>query len=147
MSYSFGNCYLKVNKKHVLEENKRKFIINVKDLNDLLIVNVDNCLFKNSKNFASEIRCDNLVIKQSTHEAYFVELKGCDFDHALEQLKNSIKIIDEPSNGFINQKFKKKFAYIVLSRTPSILPQNKIASFRAKKIDLRSANNEIEISI
>lgn len=52
-------------------------------------VQVDGCAITNGA------RCDNLLTSSDEHSEYFVELKGIDVGHALEQLVASILAIGE----------------------------------------------------
>lgn len=153
MKYNFIEKSLvkPINKKHVLKEkkinsSKSKFIINVSDKDDLIIIDLEVLFDSNSKIISkSNVRCDYLVIQKSSHTPHFIELKGCDINHALEQIENSVDVINDTSNSFIHKKFDKKYAYIILSRTPKVLPQAKIASLRKhKNISVEHANYEIE---
>lgn len=52
-------------------------------------VQVDGCAITNGA------RCDNLLTSSDEHSEYFVELKGVDVKHALEQLEASIAAIGQ----------------------------------------------------
>lgn len=100
------------NKIIVVEENGRKFKIN--NNNNGIFVNkvkVDGCYQKNGK------KCDYLfeIMSPSSKNilsVYYVELKGCKLDVALEQLISTI------NNCNSIHKDIPKNAVAVLSRTP-----------------------------
>lgn len=120
-----------------LEKNKRKCVFINPDKHILKKITVDGCqIIDNAK-------CDYLVIDHLQNE-YFVELKGKDLPHAVEQLEESIKQL---SNTNINSK---KFALIVASRHPSndTTIQRAKAVFKKKyKIDLISKNTLMKVEI
>lgn len=88
-----------------VEEKKSKLIFQNTSNTSHEIVKVDGCVIKTG------IRCDFLVISEPNFEI-FVELKGSDVNHAIEQLKASIEQLS------INPKNHKKTCYIVSSRCP-----------------------------
>ena len=45
---------------------------------------VDGCAIKTGQ------KCDDLLISQDEHEEHFVELKGVDIMHAIDQLEQTI---------------------------------------------------------
>ena len=127
--YDFGECGAKVNdRKIVVKENKRKFIIDNPNNLTILKVKVDDCLDIPGK------KCDWLLITLNEQAAHFVELKGNKVEYALLQLENAIKVISKPAQGFIKRKFSKIFAYAILSHCPidSTEIQNKKIDFRRK---------------
>ncbi len=68
-------------------------------------IRVDDCAIKDG------VRCDWLVIAQDGKE-HFIELKGRDVRHAIEQLKASIpKLSADPKNS-------PKCSYIICTRCP-----------------------------
>lgn len=95
-----------------VEENSRKFRIN--NDNSLYInkVKVDGCYQTNGK------KCDYLFeimspsSKNVLSQIYYVELKGCKLDDALEQLISTINSCDSIHRDI------PKTAVAVLSRTP-----------------------------
>jgi hypothetical protein len=125
--YHFGSCgSLTQDKKIVCKENTRKFTgLNQKG-KKILKVQVDHCLEIQGK------RCDWLLIDIGDYIAHFIELKGCEVKQALLQLKNSIMKISNPQNGYIEQEFNYKNAYIIPSRT-----QISKAGIQNAKIDFK----------
>ena len=80
MSIFKPNCTIETTDKIlVLEENKRKCIFSNPENLNLIKIIVDGC------QITEGTRCDFLVLDQQKNE-YFVELKGKDIPHAIEQL-------------------------------------------------------------
>ena len=71
------------------EENKRKIIFLNPSNHRYKKVKVDGCAIKTGQ------KCDDLLISQDEHEEHFVELKGVDIMHAIDQLEQSILKIGE----------------------------------------------------
>lgn len=120
----------------VLEENKRKCVFSNPDSQALLKVIIDGCQITEGK------RCDFLVLDSQNNE-YFVELKGKDIPHAIEQLESTIKQLSSEAKT-------QKTAIIVASRYPSndTSMQRAKALFKKKyKVDLIAKNIKLEIQI
>lgn len=120
----------------VLEENKRKCIFSNPHNNVLTKVKVDGC------QITEGVKCDYLVLDHLENE-YFIELKGKDIPHAIEQLESTIKQLS-------NTKSIQKTAIIVTSRYPSndTSMQRAKALFKKKyKVDLISKNVKMEVAI
>ncbi len=115
-----------------LKENKSEFIINSSSPKDMLILDIDKCEF-NTKELATEERCDYLVINTKTNKAYFIELKGKHLNKAVDQLDNTIKIICDINNGYIKKPFAERYAYVVATATPVITTSLQIKEKRFKK--------------
>ena len=108
---TFGECETRVKfPKIVLTENKRCFVLVNPSLKIFRKIKVDGCAIKDG------VRCDYLIIGSDPIE-YFIELKGCDIDHALEQLETSIRKI-----GSKDSKIRRN-SYIVCSRVPRETPR------------------------
>ena len=71
------------------EENKRKIIFLNPSNHRYKKVKVDGCAIKTGQ------KCDDLLISQDEHEEHFVELKGVDIMHAIDQLEQTILKIGE----------------------------------------------------
>ena len=75
------------------EENKRKIIFLNPSNHRYKKVKVDGCAIKTGQ------KCDDLLISQDEHEEHFVELKGVDIMHTIDQLEQTIlKIGDFDDN-------------------------------------------------
>jgi hypothetical protein len=70
-----------------VEENKRKYIAHNQSENVVCLIRVDNCLIKDG------IKCDFLLLNISKAKSYFIELKGSDLIHALEQINRTIDVL------------------------------------------------------
>lgn len=127
--FNFGPCLLENTKSRiiVLHEKKCKLTINNTNQQALLKVQVDGCLvFPGSK-------CDWLIVIEETNVAFFVELKGHDIDHGLDQLCNSIQNIENRSNGFICNNFSEKKCLLIVFRSPKSSPEIQKAAILFKK--------------
>lgn len=71
------------------EENKRKIIFQNPQRLPYKCVDVDGCTIRNG------IRCDKLLLSADEHEERYVELKGTDVMHAIDQLEETIKRLGE----------------------------------------------------
>jgi hypothetical protein len=99
MRFNFGECGESVqDEKIVLEEKRRKFVGLNAGRKEILKVTVDNCLSIQGR------RCDWLLIDLAGNTGHFIELKGCDLEHAFSQLINTITIVSNTRSGFIRQK-------------------------------------------
>lgn len=121
----------------VVKENKCKCVFSNPNQHLLTKIKVDGCQITDG------IRCDYLILDHC-HNEYFVELKGKDLPHAVEQLEASIQQLSAP-----NHTIKKK-AIIVSSRNPSndTSVQRAKAMFKKKyEVELIPKNIQIEITI
>ncbi|MCM1720885.1 hypothetical protein [Bacteroides ovatus] len=121
----------------VVKENKCKCVFSNPNQHLLTKIKVDGCQITDG------IRCDYLILDHC-HNEYFVELKGKDLPHAVEQLEASIQQLSAP-----NHTIKKK-AIIVSSRNPSndTSVQRAKAMFKKKYgVELIPKNMQIEITI
>lgn len=89
------------------EENKSKIIFKNSLREKVICIQVDGCAIK------SGMRCDNMLVRPSGIE-YYIELKGCDVNHAIEQLEATIKILSKDVFSL------PKFAFIVATKYPAI---------------------------
>lgn len=89
----------------VVKENKCKCVFSNPNQHLLTKIKVDGCQITDG------IRCDYLILDHC-HNEYFVELKGKDLPHAVEQLEASIQQLSAPT-------IQLKKAIIVSSRNPS----------------------------
>ena len=92
------------NKLIVFQENRSKLTISNKKQEEVEKINVDG------REITTGIRCDYLLLTDAFE--YFIELKGQDLDHAIEQLKTTIsKLSSDPKKG-------KKKSFIICTRSP-----------------------------
>lgn len=117
----FGNCEeLVKHPKIVLAENRSKLVFNNPRRKKVRKILIDDCVIKEG------IRCDYLLITEEDIE-HFIELKGCDVEHALQQLSNSIEKVSA-------SPFKTpKLSFIVCTRHPALTPKMQKYKFDFKK--------------
>lgn len=90
------------------------------------VVTIDGCVIKDT----STVKCDFLLIDDLSKNEYFVELKGSDVGHAIDQLRASIERFSDKSN-----KNKQTFAYVVPTKVePAVSTKVQVAkkNFRKK---------------
>ena len=107
------------------EENGRKFRIkNNKSLN-INKVKVDNCYITDGKrcDYLFEIINDNII-----EQVFYVELKGSNITHAIEQLEVTMIFCKT-----IHNKVKNKKCFIVASRYPSAGQSSQILKSKFKR--------------
>lgn len=73
------------------EENKRKIIFLNPDRKDYKRVQVDGCAIDDKVT----LRCDKLLVSADEHEERYVELKGTEVMHAIDQLESTIVRLGE----------------------------------------------------
>lgn len=118
MKQRFAKCSTVINyKKIVLSENKSKITFINNNQKDIEKVTVDGCAVKKG------IKCDYMLIEKSELE-HFVELKGSDIDHAIEQLIATFGKLSKCAQTH------KKCAYIISTRCP--LTSTKIQNEKLK---------------
>ncbi len=110
------------------EENKRVIRFNNPKHLSYKKVQVDGCALKEGD------RCDNLLCSHDEFEERFVELKGTDVSHALDQLRASIMKIGQ-FNG-------NRHAYII---STNVAPQIRTDIQRAKAEFQKKFNSDIII--
>ncbi|WP_332452426.1 hypothetical protein [Chryseobacterium aquaticum] len=89
----------------VYQENKSKLTLENLDEVESESVKVDGCEINDKS-----IRCDFLHIAKDVE--FYIELKGQDLKHALEQIKATIKKLSS------NKKLFPKRSYIICTRSP-----------------------------
>jgi len=134
MNYK-ANCAAETSDKIIVyQENRSKLIINNPRSSTVTKVIVDGC------EITSGIRCDFLVVKDKYE--YFIELKGHDLDHAISQIKESIRLLSD--------KKTPKTCLIVCHRSP--LSASKIQNLQSlfkkqlsAKLIIKSSPHTIDI--
>ncbi|MEB3126055.1 MAG: hypothetical protein VKL00_10605 [Synechococcales bacterium] len=91
----------------VLQENKSKITFLNPNQDQVLIIRVDGCVIKDNK----ILRCDYAIVPCDEIEIY-VELKGSDISHAVEQIESTIKFLSD------NPQKIKKLCFVVSTRVP-----------------------------
>lgn len=118
------NCIQRTTDSNIkFEENGKKIIFVNSDNKICYKIQVDGCATR------SGVRCDNLLKVGDLNKEgkeYYVELKGTDVLHAVDQICNSIKILHNdksPIEGFI----------IFSNMSPKVSPKIQLAKARFKK--------------
>jgi hypothetical protein len=95
-----------------VSENKRKFTVNNKSLFTINKVTVDDCYITEG------LRCDFLfeVIDEELKKVFYVELKGSDISHGIQQLEATVK------HCLSIHKSVPRSCYIVASKVPKASP-------------------------
>jgi hypothetical protein len=108
---NFGNCERETTQSIlVLREHKSRLIVKNSRNEKIKQVRIDGCVVTEGQ------RCDFLIIGVDNSE-YFVELKGCDVDHAIKQLETTIKLLGSKA------KSVKRHSIIVSTRCPLSSPK------------------------
>ncbi len=121
MARDFGKCETTVTDPIILLKEKRSAIrfLNPKRKKARKVV-VDGCAITEG------IRCDYLLIDPSSHE-HFVELKGCDVGHGVDQLCASIKQLS------VDPHKHPKSSYVICTQMPLSDPELQIAVLKFRK--------------
>lgn len=104
-----AHCLVEVDNAIIkFSENRSSLIIRNKSKRSVVRHQVDGCLIVAGK------KCDWLLVDKLTGSEVFIELKGSDVDVAVKQLCASVDAL--------GKKGKKKFGYIVCTRSPLASP-------------------------
>lgn len=143
MKYNFG---IKTTNRTTISHSKNQntFIAENATRKPLYDINMDSDVD------IRETRCDYLIIEPDNNFAHFIELKGSDIDHAFKQLENSISTIENIQNGFLSNKFDKRYCYIVIHRSPASNTKNQQMQIKFKKnlqtsLDIKTKKCKIQI--
>jgi len=82
----------------------------------------------------NDVKCDYLLLNCERKQSYFIELKGSDINHAIQQIDRSIDML---KNNLPDFAF---FARIVLSKTPPTNVKNTKLATLEKKVKLLKGN-------
>ncbi|UFH49202.1 hypothetical protein [Pseudomonas sp. KNUC1026] len=86
------------------EENRSILRIHNQNRKKLLRHQVDGCLIK------SGIKCDWMLVEEKTKTEIYIELKGSDVEHAVDQISKTVEqLSDSPP---------KKWGYVICTRSP-----------------------------
>lgn len=88
-----------------IRENKRTYLARNPDRKTICHYKIDGCLIKDG------IRCDDLLLVPGDQKSLFIELKGKDLLHAVDQIDRSISLLGASLNQF------QIHARIILSKT------------------------------
>ena len=126
--FSSSDCCISDTRKSiVIKEKKCQITFLNRHEKKIFQIRVDDCLIKEG------IKCDYLVLVPENKRAFFIELKGQDFLHAIRQINTSIdQLIPQLYSTEIN-------ARIVLTKvnTPNLMNNPLILKFekRIKKLN------------
>ncbi len=112
------------------KENKRKATLHNTNQIEINEVKVDGCLIINGN------KCDYIWEICSKKKCFYIELKGKDLSHALDQIESTISFCIK---NFNHENFE-KIAVVVLSRYPK-----ESSTIQIKKKKLRKQNIKLEI--
>ena len=116
----------------VIRFGERRSVIRFHNPNRLLYkrVQVDGCALTNGQ------RCDNLLCSADEHEERYVELKGSDVPHAIEQLRATICKIGEYERN--------RHCYVVCTK---VAPQITTQIQKAKVEFQRVFRSELQVKV
>jgi hypothetical protein len=95
-------CCTAVGPKHAAGENGRTIRINNPKRKKAIHVRVDDCLFRNE-----EKKCDcmyEILEENKISRVYYVEFKGRDFEHGVEQLMATICLLRKRHKDVVEKK-------------------------------------------
>lgn len=122
-----------------ISENRKKYLLHNDLSNYIAVFHVDGAMVQDN----DKIKCDNLLIDATGMKAIFVELKGTDLAHALQQINQTIDMMrDDISNCT-------KYARIVTSNRTNVpnIRANPEYIKLYKKADVKVSANLIEEKI
>ncbi|MEN9472116.1 MAG: hypothetical protein RLZZ495_205 [Pseudomonadota bacterium] len=125
-----------------IEENGKQVVFLNKDKNTITKVRVDGCVLIN------KTACDWWIKKNDIDASVLVELKGCDVEHALEQIEATFRFLSN------SQCLLKRNAAIIVCSKPSRHPsfttklqkaKNNLSSQYKAPLHIVTGNHEFEI--
>lgn len=121
------------------EENKRKIIFLNPDRKDYKRVQVDGCAIDDKVT----LRCDKLLVSADEHEERYVELKGTDVMHAIDQLESTIVRLGEFDDN--------RHAYVISTNVAPAYTtkiQQKVLQFKRKyNSELVVKEKQLEVAL
>lgn len=119
------------------EENKRKIIFLNSQRLPYERVDVDGCTINDG------VRCDKLLLSADEREERYVELKGTDVMHAIEQLEETIKCLGEYTDN--------RHAYVISTNVAPAIDtkrQSKIKYFKERYCaELKIQEKQLTVSL
>jgi len=104
-----------------VEEKKKIYSARNKNQNEVCLIRIDDCLIEEGN------KCDYLLLNCDSKVSYFIELKGKDMLHAVEQIDRSIDLlINKISEYAVNARIVLKKVY------PPDLKSNKYKKLEKK---------------
>jgi hypothetical protein len=118
---------------YVRKEKKSQYRLENPNCRTVCITEIDGCYITDG------IRCDYLAVNYSGLAAYFVELKGSDLLHAVDQIEATINLLRSDLNGFsiFARIVATKIAVPNLRNNPKVLKLQK--RLKSRNGDLRYA--------
>ena len=119
------------------EENKRKIVFENPSRLSYERVDVDGCTINEG------VRCDKLLLSADEREERYVELKGTDVIHAIDQLEETIKRLGEYTDN--------RHAYVISTNVAPAINTNrqaKIKYFKEKYCaELKIQEKQLTVSL
>ena len=122
----------------VCEENRQKYIANNVNNNRVFKYNIDGDILPSG---SSQLRCDFLVENETKKNAYLIELKGKNVEHAIDQINATVRCFKAQLCGYT------VFPRIVYRRNTHGVRSSKANAFRIKYPKSRIETNVIEENI
>lgn len=122
-----------------ISENRKKYLLHNDLSNYIAVFHVDGAMVQDN----DKIKCDNLLIDATGMKAIFVELKGTDLAHALQQINQTIDMMRDDIPDCT------KYARIVTSNRTNVpnIRANPEYIKLYKKADVKVSANLIEEKI
>lgn len=127
----------KFQKTFVSSEHTKRHIAHNLNHNSIYQYRVDGDLITHEK----QLRCDFLLENEDTKRVYFIELKGSDLIHAVEQVENTIRLFSQIIEGYA------VLPRIVCRSNTHNLQLSKVLKFRQAYPSSLIQNNVIEENI
>lgn len=125
--------------KIVVQEKRSKFEVINRNRIELKKVEVDGCLITDNKE-----KCDWIISIDSMNKALFIELKGCDVDKAISQLKSTLEHTKDKYKNYERE------CYAVTTRVPkhgATVRKKSLDFFNQTKATLSIKNLKSQITI
>lgn len=122
-----------------ISENRKKYLLHNNLSNYIAVFHVDGAMVQDN----DKIKCDNLLIDATGMKAIFVELKGTDLAHALQQINQTIDMMRDDISDCT------KYARIVTSNRTNVpnIRANPEYIKLYKKAEVKISANSIEEKI
>lgn len=122
-----------------ISENRKKYLLHNDLSNYIAVFHVDGAMVQDN----DKIKCDNLLIDATGMKAIFVELKGTDLAHALQQINQTIDMMRDDISDCT------KYARIVTSNRTNVpnIRANPEYIKLYKKAEVEISANSIEEKI
>lgn len=122
-----------------ISENRKKYLLHNDLSNYIAVFHVDGAMVQDN----DKINCDNLLIDATGMKAIFVELKGTDLAHALQQINQTIDMMRDDISDCT------KYARIVTSNRTNVpnIRANPEYIKLYKKAEVKISANSIEEKI